>query len=144
MGFSWITNLFGKLKEIGTFSENKHLMNTPALCWFSNHLYSQVHVRQVPDDIFWWRRNAPKTRLVLFIWYMYNFCTNYFWTKCKLSYICNVMVVYCDYYVHWIWYTTWSQPRKCFRLWFSGCDRLVSEPLFIVNKVYQTLHGIKL
>ena len=107
-------------------------MNSPALCWFSNCLYSQVHVRQVPGGIFWWRRSAQKTRLYFCSYDICITCTIYFWNKCKLSNICNVMVVYFDYYMHWIWYSTWSQPRKCFRLWFSGCD------IFPLNNVLRT------
>ena len=128
MGFSWRVLHFQKQKgNMNIFTKQKPLMNSPALCWFSNCLYSQVRFRQVPDDSFWRRRNALKTRLTfVHIYTMYHTCTTLLSNKCKLLYTRNVMVVYYTYYVHWIWYSTWSQPRKSFRLRFSRCDIFLS------------------
>ena len=129
MGFSWCVTFSETERNLYIFHKTKPLMNSPALCWFSNCLYSQVRIRQVPDDSFWRRWSAFKTRLAFVYIYicitMYNFT---FETNVNF-YICNVMVVYFTYYVHWIWYSTWSQPRKCFRLRFSGCETTLIKTL---------------
>ena len=142
--FLGVCNIFRKQKgNLYIFHKTKSLMNSPTLCWFSNRLCSQVSVRTGTRRWFCSILECAEDQFVLLLYTMYHLYNFTFETNVNFS-ICNVMVVYFTYYLHWIWYSTWSQPRKCFRLRFSGCDRLVLEPLFIVKKVYQTLHGIRL
>ena len=95
MGLSWeYTDTFSETeRKHKHFHKTKLLMNSPALCWFSNRLCSQVNVRTGTRRFLLIRRwSTWRSVSFVYIYYVSQLYKLYFWNNCK-TLLCNVMVV---------------------------------------------------
>ena len=130
------------------FHKTKLLMNSPALCWFSNRLCSQVSVRTGTRRSFLLEDGVHEDPLhFVYIYYVSQLYKLYFWNNCK-TLLCNVMVVLLyllcalDLILN-VESTPEMFPPSVFGVWQIGIRALVYSEWSIPNLTWYKTINIK-